>query len=114
MAKQIRKGNNWKLGGAHKTIYKQLQVDIQAASIHRRSQSPRTATWGDIKNIYPKVEYNKKFGSRSLGWKSNRCIHNRVTTRRPSRRDGQNQAKNCIRSNGCGKQIHRWRRCVQQ
>jgi hypothetical protein len=22
MAKQIRKGNNWKLGGAHKTIYK--------------------------------------------------------------------------------------------
>jgi hypothetical protein len=22
MAKKIRKGNNWKLGGAHKTIYK--------------------------------------------------------------------------------------------
>jgi hypothetical protein len=22
MAKQIRKGNNWKLGGAHKIIYK--------------------------------------------------------------------------------------------
>jgi hypothetical protein len=22
MAKQIRKGNNWKLGGAHKAIYK--------------------------------------------------------------------------------------------
>jgi hypothetical protein len=67
MVKQVRKGNNWKLGGAHKTIYKQLQVDIQAASIHRRSQSLRTATRGDIKNIYPKVEHNQKFGSRSLG-----------------------------------------------
>jgi hypothetical protein len=58
MVKQTMKGNNWKLGGAHKTIYKQLQVDIQAASIHRRSQSLRVATRGDIKSIYPKVEYN--------------------------------------------------------
>jgi hypothetical protein len=44
MVEQIRKTNNWKLGGAHKAIYEQLQVDVQAASIHRRSQSLRTAT----------------------------------------------------------------------
>jgi hypothetical protein len=28
MVEQIRKRNNWKLGGAHKAIYEQLQVDI--------------------------------------------------------------------------------------
>jgi hypothetical protein len=28
MVEQIRKINNWKLGGAHKAIYEQLQVDI--------------------------------------------------------------------------------------
>jgi hypothetical protein len=39
---------------------------IQAASIHRRSQSLRTVTQGDTKNIYPKVEFNQKFGSQSL------------------------------------------------
>jgi hypothetical protein len=44
MVEQIRKRNNWKLGGAHKAIHKQLQVDIQAASIDRRSQSMRTAS----------------------------------------------------------------------
>jgi hypothetical protein len=44
MVEQNRKRNNWKLGGAHKAIHKQLQVDIQAASFHRRSQSLRTAT----------------------------------------------------------------------
>jgi hypothetical protein len=44
MVEQIRKRNNWKLGGAHKAIHKQLLVDIQAASINRRSQSLRTAT----------------------------------------------------------------------
>jgi hypothetical protein len=44
MVEQIRKTNNWKLGGAHKAIHKQLQVDIQAASVNRRSQSLRTTT----------------------------------------------------------------------
>jgi hypothetical protein len=44
MVEQIRERNNLKLGGAHKAIYEQLQVDIQAASIHRRSQSLRAAT----------------------------------------------------------------------
>jgi hypothetical protein len=44
MVEQIRKINNWKLGGAHKAVHKQLQVDIQAASINRRSQSLCTAT----------------------------------------------------------------------
>jgi hypothetical protein len=43
MVEQIRKRNNLKLGGTHKAIHKQLQVDIQAASIDRRSQSLRTA-----------------------------------------------------------------------
>jgi hypothetical protein len=28
MVEQIRKRNNWKLGGAHKAIYEQLQIDI--------------------------------------------------------------------------------------
>jgi hypothetical protein len=28
MVEQIRKRNNWKLGGAHKAVHKQLQVDI--------------------------------------------------------------------------------------
>jgi hypothetical protein len=28
MVEQIRKRNNWKLRGAHKAIYEQLQIDI--------------------------------------------------------------------------------------
>jgi hypothetical protein len=28
MVEKIRKRNNWKLGGAHKAIYEQLQVNI--------------------------------------------------------------------------------------
>jgi hypothetical protein len=28
MVEQIRKRNNWKLGGAHKAIHEQLQIDI--------------------------------------------------------------------------------------
>jgi hypothetical protein len=28
MVEQIRKGSNWKLGRAYKSIYEQLQVDI--------------------------------------------------------------------------------------
>jgi hypothetical protein len=28
MVEQIRKRNNWKLGGAHKAVYEQLQIDI--------------------------------------------------------------------------------------
>jgi hypothetical protein len=28
MVEKIRKRNNWKLGGTHKPIYKQLQIDI--------------------------------------------------------------------------------------
>jgi hypothetical protein len=44
MVEQIRKRNNWKLGGAHKAIYEQLQINIQAASIHRGSQSLCAAT----------------------------------------------------------------------
>jgi hypothetical protein len=49
------------------------------------------------------VESYQKFSSRSFGRKSNRCIHNRVTMRRPSRRDGQDQVENSIRSNGYSK-----------
>jgi hypothetical protein len=43
MVEQIIKRNNWKLGGTHKTVHEQLQVDIQAASIDRRSQGLCTA-----------------------------------------------------------------------
>jgi hypothetical protein len=28
MVEQVRKRNNWKMGGTHKAIHKQLQVDI--------------------------------------------------------------------------------------
>jgi hypothetical protein len=58
MVKQTRRGNNWKLGRTHKAIHEQLQVDVQAASIYRRSQSLRTATRENIKGIHPKVKYN--------------------------------------------------------
>jgi hypothetical protein len=44
MVEQIRKRNNWKLGGTHKVIHKQLQVDIQTATVDRRRQSLRTPT----------------------------------------------------------------------
>jgi hypothetical protein len=44
MVEQIRKRNNRKLGGAHEAIYEQLQINIQAASIDRRSQSLCTTT----------------------------------------------------------------------
>jgi hypothetical protein len=44
MVEQITKRNNRKLGGTHKAIYEQFQVNIQAASIDRRSQSLCTAT----------------------------------------------------------------------
>jgi hypothetical protein len=39
MVEQIRKMNNQKLGGTHKAIYEQLQINIQATIINRRSQS---------------------------------------------------------------------------
>jgi hypothetical protein len=44
MVEQVRKRNNWKLEGTHKAVHKQLQVNIQAAIIDRRSQNLRTAT----------------------------------------------------------------------
>jgi hypothetical protein len=44
MVEQIRKRNNQKLGGTHKAIYEQLQINIQVANIDRRSQSLCTAT----------------------------------------------------------------------
>jgi hypothetical protein len=40
MVEQIRKRNNWKLGGTHKEIHKKLQVDIQMASVDRRKSKP--------------------------------------------------------------------------
>jgi hypothetical protein len=42
MVEKIRKRNNWKLGGTHKIVHEQLQVDRQAASIDRGSQSLHT------------------------------------------------------------------------
>jgi hypothetical protein len=47
----------------------------------------------DIKGIYPKMEHYKKFSSRSLRRKSNRCIHTRVAARRPSQKDGRIKPK---------------------
>jgi hypothetical protein len=42
MVEQIGKRNNWKLGGTHEAIYEKFQVNVQVASIDRRSQSSRT------------------------------------------------------------------------
>jgi hypothetical protein len=44
MVEQVRKRNKLKLGETHKAVHKQLQVDIQAANVNRRSQSLRAAT----------------------------------------------------------------------
>jgi hypothetical protein len=44
MVEQTRKRNNRRLGGTHKAIHKQLQVNIQVDSVDRRSQSLRTET----------------------------------------------------------------------
>jgi hypothetical protein len=60
------------------------------------------------------VEHYQKFSSRSLRWKSNRCLHTQVATRRPSRGDGQNQAEDSLWFNGHSEQICRRWRCVQQ
>jgi hypothetical protein len=60
MVEQTRERNYWKLGRPHKEIYKQLQVDIQAASINRRSRSMRAATRRNTAGIHPKMESYQK------------------------------------------------------
>jgi hypothetical protein len=37
MARQVRQGDNWKLGQTRKTVHKQFQFDLQEASVNRRS-----------------------------------------------------------------------------
>jgi hypothetical protein len=44
LVKQARKRNNWNLGRTDQTVHKQLQINVQAASVNRRSQSLHTAT----------------------------------------------------------------------
>jgi hypothetical protein len=114
MVEQTRERNYWKLGRPHKAIYEQLQVDIQAASINRRSQSVCETTRRNTAGIHPKMESYQKFSSRSFRRKSNRCVHYWIKAKRPSQRDGQNQAKNSVRPHGRSKQICRWRRRMQQ
>jgi hypothetical protein len=67
MVEQTRKGIHWKLGRPYKAIYKQLQVDIQMASINRRSQGVRTAMRRNTMGVHPTMEPHQKFGSRSFG-----------------------------------------------
>jgi hypothetical protein len=38
MVEQTRERNYWKLGRPHKAIHEQLQIDIEAAGINRRSK----------------------------------------------------------------------------
>jgi hypothetical protein len=103
MIEQIRKRNYRQLGRSHEAIYTQLQVDVQKTSVHRRSQGMCVATWRNAKGVHPKMESYQKFSSRSIRRESNRHVYRRLKTRRPSRRNGKNQAEDSIRSNGCGK-----------
>jgi hypothetical protein len=66
MVKQTRKRNYRQLGRSHKTIYTQLQVNIQVTSIHRGSQSLRATTRGNAKSVYPKMESHQKLSGRSV------------------------------------------------
>jgi hypothetical protein len=63
MVEQTRERNHWELGRPHKAIHKQLQVDIQAASINRRSQSMCTTMRWNITGIHPKMESYQKLSS---------------------------------------------------
>jgi hypothetical protein len=42
MFRQAREINNWKLGQTQKVIYKQLQFDLQATIVNKKSQSLHT------------------------------------------------------------------------
>jgi hypothetical protein len=63
MVEQTRERNYWKLGRSHEAIYKQLQIDIQAAGIDRRSQSVCATTQRNLKGINPKMESYQKLSS---------------------------------------------------
>jgi hypothetical protein len=56
VVEQTRERNHWKLGRSHEAIYKQLQVDIQAIGINRRSQSMCATTRRNLKGVHPKME----------------------------------------------------------
>jgi hypothetical protein len=66
MVEQIRERNYWKLGRPHKAIYKQLQVNIQATSINRRSQSVCATMRRNTAGIHPKMESYQKLSSQIL------------------------------------------------
>jgi hypothetical protein len=67
MVEQIRERNYWKLERSHEAIYKQLQVNIQATDINRRSQSMCATMRTNLKGVHPKIESYQKLSSRSLG-----------------------------------------------
>jgi hypothetical protein len=66
VVEQTREINHWKLGKSHEAIYKQLQVDIQATGINRRSQSMHATTRRNPKGVNPKMESYQKLSSRSF------------------------------------------------
>jgi hypothetical protein len=113
VVEQTRERNHWKLGRSYEAIYKQLQVNIQVTGINRRSQSMRATMRRNPKGVHPKMVSYQKLSIRSFRRKSNRCVYNRTKMRGPSRRDGQNQAKNGVRTHGRSKQVCRWRRRMQ-
>jgi hypothetical protein len=71
MVRQARERNNWKLGRNQKAIYKQLQFDLQATSINRRSQSLHTEAQRITSVIHTTMEHHQKLHSRCLCRKSN-------------------------------------------
>jgi hypothetical protein len=63
MVEETRERDYWKLGRPHEAIHKQLQVEIQAADINRRSQSVCATTRQNITGIHPKMESYQKLSS---------------------------------------------------
>jgi hypothetical protein len=103
MFRKIRKGNNWKLRWTQKTIYKQLQFDLEKTSINVRSQSLHAEAQRITAVIHIKMEHHQEFYSRRFQRKSNWRLHNWIMTSRSSRRDGTDQAKNNSKINGRSK-----------
>jgi hypothetical protein len=71
MVRQTRKRNNWELERTRQIVHRQLQVNLQMASINQRTQSLHPKIRGDTSFIHTTLEYNKIFSRRCLRQDSN-------------------------------------------
>jgi hypothetical protein len=103
-----------KLGRTRESIRKKFSFDIQTSNITRRSQVLHTEKKRNPTFIHTMVEHNKKLYGRRLrragsrgfyGWSSPFGSHGRIR---------ENKAQDSVGANGGSKQIHRWRRRLQQ